>query len=150
MSDSRLFELNESRLRSKIPKNPYSCRVDFMRAFKAMSTPSKLQVLRGFRPFARSLTVYNSDNFDHTNDRRAFRWNILRAIGCTVPYSASVVVLLSCWLFFALASDWNERIFYLVIFLSLLQQLFIALAMIKRNRQITDALGQLQTTIDAR
>lgn len=118
---------------------------------KAMHSTSKKQVLRGFRPFARTLAIYNLDNFRRTHDRRSIRHNLLRAIACSALFSSLIATAaMNAWPYFALEQNWNERAYHLVIMLCVVQQMCIFASMTRRNRQILETLEQLQRTVDNR
>lgn len=114
--------------------------------------PSKLRVLRGFHPIARSLAVYNSENFSHTNyDRRTIGRNLFHATRFTVLFVAIMAIsTMNGWNCFLPGLDWSQRAYHLVLMLCLVQQLFIFASMTKRNRRISDALEHLQKTVDNR
>lgn len=116
-----------------------------------MQPQPKIKVLRGFHPVARSLAVYNSENFDRNKTRRAFTRSVLDAIRYTVLFVAmSAITTMNGWNCFLPGLDWSQRAYHLVVMLCLVQQLFIFTSMTKRNRQISDALEHLQRTVDAR
>lgn len=116
-----------------------------------MSLFPKIQVLREFRPFARSLTVFNSENFSQGSDVHAIRRNILRAAGCTALFSALVgLSSVNCWSCLALELDWNERAYHFVLLLCILQQLFTFASMAMKSRQFINTLEKLQKIVDDR
>lgn len=116
-----------------------------------MPPESKFQVLRGFRPLARSLTVYNAENFRlGGDDTRKIRRNLMLVIGCTALFfSVAVMSSLNGWTCFLPGLEWSERAFNLTLMLCLVQQLVIFTAMTRKNQQITNALEQLQRTVDS-
>lgn len=111
-----------------------------------MAPPAKAQVLRNFHPLAHSLAFYIIDNFSPKLERHVLRQNILRAIGSTVLFLSVV----SCWASVQPELKWSERAYHLVVIISLVQQLFIFVAMARRNRKIIDALGRFREVIDSR
>lgn len=113
-----------------------------------MHSKPQIQVLRRFQPLARSLAVYN---LNHFNGKCAIKRTLLDAIGWTGMYiSILAVSAMNCWACFDPASNWSDRAYHLVVMLCLIQQLFIAIAMTKENGNISDALEQLQQTVNNR
>lgn len=116
-----------------------------------MSWVSNVQVLRGFKPLARTLTIFNPENFNRNQHRHAIWRNILRAIGCiTLLISLATVASLNCWTCFLPERGWSDRASHLALMLGQLQGVFVFAAMTRKNRRITGALQQLQQTIDIR
>lgn len=116
-----------------------------------MPSQANIQVLRGFQPLARSLTVYNADNFRRSNSRHVLGQNICYVIGCTALFlSVSVMSSVNCWTCFLPGLEWSERAYNLALMMCLVQQLVIFTTMTTKNRQIVDALQQLQRTVDSR
>lgn len=116
-----------------------------------MQSKSETEVLRAFRPFARSLTIFNMENFDLNNDRHVIGQNLLQAIECSALFSTLIAVAaMNGWAFFAPEQNWNQRAFHLVIMLCVIQQMCIFTSMTWNNREILMTLAQLQRTVDNR
>lgn len=111
----------------------------------------QIEVLRGYRPFARTLAVYNPENYGPNNDQRLVTRNLLEAIGSTI-LCISLVILssLSLYICLAVAEDLLERIYQLTLILVQMQQVLIYISMSRKNRQILDALAQLQKIVNNR
>lgn len=100
---------------------------------------------------ARSLTIYNSEHFDRRNGSHEIRQNLLVAAGYTVlSFSLTIVMVANILEFGKAELAWTQRAFHLALMLGQLQQFLISAAMTRVNRQITDALGQLQSTVESR
>lgn len=117
-----------------------------------MLTDIRLDVLRGFRPLAHSLTIYNTKHFNYNeNGLLALILNILRALVYTALVSTlAILACFNCRWVFLPRIEWSERAFHLAMLLVLIQQLFIFVTMTQKNHQISDTLEQLQRTVNSR
>lgn len=116
-----------------------------------MSTKPKVHVLRGFDPIARTLTVYDSENFGRHNDRSVFMQNILRAIGYSgLILTLAILACFNCRWVFLPGIEWSERAFHLAMMLVLIQQLVIFSSTTNKSRRIIDFVKQLQQSVNSR
>lgn len=116
-----------------------------------MPTKTKIHVLRGFDPIARTLTVYDSENFAGSNNRRVIRENIFRAfVYSGLILTLAILACFNCRWCFLPGIEWSERAFHLAMMLVLVQQLVIFSSTTKQSRQIVDFVKQLQRTVDSR
>lgn len=112
----------------------------------------RYQVLRGFRPLARSLTVYNVDHFNRNNNGLLqIMGSAFRALGYTALVSTlAILACFNCRWCFLPRIEWSERAFHLVMMLVLIQQLVIFTTMTNKNRKIVDTVHLLQKTVNSR
>lgn len=107
--------------------------------------------MQSFHLFARTLAIYNADNYSWMNGGQVIRRNVVRAMWCTAFLLSLIVVsVLNAWTTFVLEGDLNERAFHLALMLGQLQQVFIYTSMTTKNREINAVLEQLQRTVDSR
>lgn len=116
-----------------------------------MHSTGNFQVLRVFHPVARSLTVYSAASFSCKNATHTIVRNLLEAIVCTVVLlSLPGVGVLSIWTYSTLDQAWNQRAYYLVVLLCVIQQMVNFTSMSIQSHRFLDALKQLQNIIDNR
>lgn len=116
-------------------------------------TRSKMQVLRAYRPIARTLTTYNLDNFTggKSKSRRTIGWNVVTAIGCTVSFVLIAgLALINARFGCDATMKWRVRAYHFVIMLCLTHQLLIFVATTRSSRRMLDTLDQLQRSVDGR
>lgn len=116
-----------------------------------MRVESKLQVLQSFHMMARSLTIYNSDNFVGKQNARIIGRNLFRALLISTFFISLIVVVLMCgWMLFTLEQNKSDRVYFLGFCLIHVQQLNNCTIMTKENRKIVNVLEQLQLIVDKR
>lgn len=116
-----------------------------------MPAHANLKVLHAFNPLARSLAVFNWDNFSNNHPPHIVRRNTLQAVCCGIAYVSIIVIsVMNGWSVFVFKLGWSERAFHLVVMLCLLQQFFIYTSMARKNRQIIEAMDQLQQSVTNR
>lgn len=116
-----------------------------------MNRKAKIQVLSGFKPLARTLTVYNSEQYDRSNSPQEIGVTVLLAAGFTMLQLSLVIMMVVNILKVIDAElDWTVRAFHLALMLGQIQQFLIAASMTRENRQIADAFEHLQRIVESR
>lgn len=116
-----------------------------------MMSRYQFEVLKEFRLVARTLAIYNLDNYFGVNNknRHKLKWNIFATIVFTISYGLLTgLSLIDTWFATNSAIEWNIRIYNSVVVLALTHQLLIFISTNRVNRQIFNTLNDLQRIVN--
>lgn len=111
-----------------------------------MKKTNKVRALTAFRPFYRLLKAYDSRNFEKID------WqNIGIAFGVTVLISLPpAIIALAIWRLIEKNDDLENLIISAPLIITILQLFIKILILVKKHREISEILDQLQRVIDQR
>lgn len=115
-----------------------------------MSVKENIQVLHTFRPYLRFISAFNIENFKN-NARQIVTSNLLKAfLNLIIFVSAFATTWLNYWSCIQDGFDLDENSGQIVPILAGTQQLFIYLSIVRKSREITNAIEYLQETVENR
>lgn len=120
------------------------------RTTNIMMLEKNILVLHTFRPYLRFLMAFNVENFQN-NAPQNVRFNVLKAFLILIIFVAAFATnWLNCWSCLRNGFDLDENSGQIVPILAGTQQLFTYLSILKKRREISDAVEYLQGTVENR
>lgn len=111
-----------------------------------MARNREIVILRAYRPFLKSLTIYKLENF-RTNDRQLLIQNIFHAIGLTVVFAVFIFIFLPTQFLACCNEDLREVVRPFSFFLAIAPAMLIYFIMRGKTDKIVDTLDYLHKVV---
>lgn len=109
---------------------------------------NRIDVLSKLKPYLRLIKAYNIENFSHTNWQCLLR-SVCNAFGATlIIISMPMFIILGTWYLIENDADLKKFVVALPLLISLLMMTLIFIALMVKNRVITEIIDRLQRTVD--